>query len=347
MSYTTKVLHIDKDTFQEFEKASILQDLLIKGVVRPRVANPQYLLILKDTEFIVVDKQGNVVLRKTVGYTIDWGAINNDGKVAIISGADLYVYDINGNELYHTTFSANISPKLILGSKYLWLAINTSPVTVYVYDLTDFSYTSFTVTASSATSTVFSINELGDEAIIFTGDPSDYTLILRTADISGVIKEVDTGIKCIPLFSYFRPDLAGALVGGRVYASSWYGRVFLVNHNLDFNNFYTVTWTGDNYVYFVADINLAKALIFQTNTKTIRKYTLDLNTMSATEADTFELVENPENVGNIDNNGDMTPDGAFALITTSDILIINWETKEIVKTIAKSFANKPIKMIVA
>ena len=349
MSYTTRVLHVDKDTFQEFEKLSIIQDLLLKGIERPLQNNPKYLLILKDTEFIIVDKQGNLVLRKSVSYTIDWGVINNNGIVAIKEGSTLHVYDINGDEIYSTTFSAIIMPKMYIGLRYLWLAIKSSPDTFYIYDLNDFSYTSFQKDVFGEQGYAIVPNEDADIVIFAYRDASNVTHFAR-ATPSGIEADVQPGVNYKVFKAWGRPDgLAGLFDISEDAGGTAYRRIYLVNRDLDYTLILSKTFgTYSASYYFVADVNLEKALIFNNQETTLSKYTFDLNTMTYELVDTFNLTETPEDVGTLKHNGDMTPDGKYAIITTSGkILIIDWETKEIVKTIPKAFTGAPIKILVA
>jgi len=345
MSYVTKVLHIDKDTLQEFEKASITQDSLITLMFRSWSRNPQYLLLIKPNEFIIVDKQGNIVLRKTVGYTIESGAINDDGKVALKSGANLYIYDKNGNELYHTTFSAGINAWLQIRQRYLWLIIATSPPTVYIYDLNDFTYTSFTVDAYSAEFVRLFPNEYGDMALgaRWVSSPACYLL---KADLNGIVDESSSISSNAVQRVTCTPNLASCMISfSRTVGSTNYYEVGWFLNNLNFKSLYSGSNTGHS--YFVHDLNITKALIFRNNSLTVEKWELDPETFTATKVDTFNLSENPETVSVDFGNGDMTPDGKYAVITTSKILIIDYDTKEVVKEIPKAFTKVPVRILVA
>jgi len=348
MSYTTKVLWIDKDTFSETEKASWTQDLLLKHIERPWQNNPQYLLILKDNEFIIVDKQGNLILRKTVGYTIENGVINNNGVVAIKEGQNLHVYDINGDEIYTTTFSATVMPKMYIGLRYLWLAIESSPETFYIYDLSDFSYTSFQKDVFAEQGYALVLNEDGDVAIFAYIDGSLNTHFAR-ATPSDIEADVTVAYEYKTWKAWGRPDgIAGLFNLTREAGGTSYNTYYLVNRDLDYVKILEKTW-GEYSIgfYAIADVNLERALIFNEKETAVSKYTFDLNTMTYELVDTFNLTETPEDVGIYFNNGDMTPDGKYAIITVpGSILIIDWETKEIVKTIPKAFVGAPIKALV-
>ena len=346
MSYTTKVLWIDKETFTETEKASWTQDLLLKGIERPYTTNPQYLLILKDNEFMIVDKQGNLVLRKPVDYTIQWGHINDDGKVAIITDYDLYVYDKNGNLLYNTTFANLLGKWIRIAKKYLWLCVGTSPPSIYVYNLSDFSYSSFSINARTHGVIRFQLDEDGENALGVYDDSNIYIHFFR-ANTEGIEIEKSTSINRTSWNLRGRPDLVGfVVVLARSSGGTLYNNVVFVNGSLDHVVAFSYSTSNtSNRVYVVGDLNLEKGLIYMKVSPTVRKWTFDWNTMTYTEVDTFNLEENPEDAGVTNDGGDMTPDGKYAVLTTSDILVIDWETKQIVKTIPKAFSGAPVRIL--
>jgi len=342
MSYTTKILWIDKNTLDETLLNSFTEDYLIKQMAKPIAQDPKYLLLLKDNEFIVIDKQGNIKLRKALDYTPDGGAINNNGIVAIVSGAVLHVYDINGDEILSKTFTDTLSKYLRIGNNYLWVRTYLANTTIYVYNLSDLSYTSFSLSLSNDWNIDFKCNENGDEVIGGYGG-SDEKVHLFTADPSGIVKDVNTGYGSASTFVLNRPDNAGALI---LRSHSTLRQLWLVNHNLD----YVTVWSKDYGVYgarvgAVIDINLTKGIIFSNQESIIYKYTFDLNAMTYEQVDTLDLVDTPEQPDAYISYGDMTPDGKYAVIPASDIKIIDYESLAVVKTIPKSFVNTPIRIL--
>jgi len=344
MSYTTKALHIDKDTLQEFEKNSWTQDYLIKQMARPIAQDPKYLLLLKDNEFIVIDKQGSIKLRKALDYTPDGGAINNNGIVAIVSGAELHVYDINGDEILSRTFTQTLHKFPRIGNNYLWVHTFTYPTTFYVYNLSDLSYTTFTLSLYREWSLGFWCNEAGDEIIGGYGDTNN-VIHLFIADPSGIVKDVNTGAKGTTPGIYNRHDNAGALIY-REYDTL--RQIWLVNHDLD----RVTVWSKDYGIIAakvgaVIDLNLMKGIIVSNQESVIYKYTFSLDTMTYEQVDTLDLVDTPEQKDAYYGCGDMTPDGKYAVIPASNIKIIDYDSLAVVKTIPKSFVNTPIRIIVA
>jgi len=344
MSYTTKALHIDKDTLQEFEKNSWTQDYLIKQMARPIAQDPKYLLLLKDNEFIVIDKQGNIVLRKPITYIPDGGAINNNGVVAIVSGADLHVYNINGDEILSRTFADNLHSLIAIGNRYLWIRTNTTTTTFYIYDLNDLSYVTFTINISYPWMAGYSCNELGDELMGGYGDVNEF-VHLFLADPTGIVKDVNTEIKGAIMQVVNRPDNVGALML-RADANDRYW--WLVNHNLEYTTVWSRTYTVSGVkTSAIIDLNLTKGIIFNNNESVIYKFIFDLATMTYQQIDTLDLVDIPEIAHNHSPFGDMTPDGKYAVIPASNIKIIDYESLAVVKTIPKSFVNTPIRVLVA
>mgnify|MGYP000321244296 CR=1 FL=1 len=346
MSYTTKVLWIDRNTFSETEKASWTQDLLLKRIRRPISANPKYLLILKDDRFIVVDKSGSVILDKSVTYGIGEGAINNDGKVAIRSGADLYVYDIDGNELFHTTFANNLDRPIHIGLQYLYVRTYTKPTTVYIYDLDTFGYTSFSVNPYDPYFFNLIINDIGDKFMGIYSDDASKLHIFR-GDTSGLTKDVNTDRKASIRLMVGRPDLLGALVVGTYQpVTTYYCDIILVNFNLDWKVIDTESASSLIVACPLIDANLTRMLLLNNLNSTVKRFTIDLNSFTATYLDSFDIIDKPEHCSDIYPWGDMTPDGKFAIVPATKIKIIDFDEKSVVKEIPKAFSGKPIKVLV-
>jgi len=341
MSYTTKILAINKDTFEETLLNSIAQDNLIKWMDRPNAQDPKYLLLLKDNRIIIIDKNGNIVLDKIVDYTINQGSINNNGMVAVKSGAELYVYDVEGNLVYHETYGSNIAGSPLIGTNYLWVKLEGGTQTVYIYDLSDFTYKTFQK-GTAYNSLTLAINETGEIAFggYWTLGPVGY---LFKAFSDGSVVDASTTFGYAIYNIHTNPLGAGGLLrlskGGPQYA------YVLFNSNLETATLKTGTETED--IDLVHDINLSVALFFNKASANVDRWSLNIETLTGEHTGTLTLPHALDEISRYKRMGDMTPDGKFAVIPSTEIFLIDVENLIVAKTINKAFSNVPVRMIVS
>jgi len=341
MSYTTKILAINKDTFEETLLNSITQDNLIKRMSRPNAQDPKYLLLLKDNRIIIIDKNGNIVLDKTVDYTIDAGSINNNGMVAVKSGAELYVYDIGGNLVYHETYESNIAKPPLIGTNYLWVWLWGETQTVYIYDLSDFTYKTFQK-STTYNSLLLDINETGEIAFggYWTTGPTTHYF---KAFSDGTVVDASTTFDYAIYNIHTNPLGTGALL--RLSKSGPKYRYVLVNTNLDYATIDSGSETEE--IDLVHDINFIVALFFNKVSSNVKKFTLDIENLTGEHVGTITLPHSLDEISRYSKMGDMTPDGKFAVIPSTEIFLIDVENLSVVKTINKAFSGVPVRMIVS
>jgi len=341
---TSKLINIEDWSEQDVESWS--QEVGLKGMERPNAVNPQYLLLIKDNEVILLDKYGNRVLTLTTEYTIDWAVVNNNGDIAVKSGADLYVYDKAGSLLYSTTFANNIVD-LAIGNDYLWVILKTDPLTIYVYSLADFTYSSYSQDVYSAGNGSIQCTEDGKKAWLHYRTDRNF-MALFDADTGKVNEVAITSVIYTYLKPWCRPDgLIAITTAYRVSEGTYYRHVFAVRNDMTKVTIFSATSSSLIRVYVSVDINGEKILLYESGSTTLKKYTLNIDTMTVTEGDSFGIAEAVEDCGeDTTRNGDSTPDGKYRLVTsTNTMFIIDYDLMSVKKQYSKSFTGKQTRML--
>lgn len=348
MSYTITPKLINVEDWSEQDVNPWSQDVAIKNIWRPNAVNPQYLLIVKENEFIVIDKYGNKVLEKSVDYTISYARINNNGEVIVASGAEIHVYSLDGSELFTASF-ANEIWKVVIGNEYFWVIEKTNPTVVYCYRISDFSYVSFSYSLQGLGNIDLECSEDGYKAIAVINDsaPDVYAKFLSFDGELKSFKVASTRQVTRDLMR-IRPDATLGIVACGV-----------TTGGTDYQNIYVVRIDGaykvidsrtvpDHVGYQMAiDINCEKMFFAVGNTNTVYKKLIDIDNLEITDAGSFTITENVESSGWISSRfGDMTPDGNYLLVhSAGKIFIAEWATGTVKKEIVKSISNARISMI--
>jgi len=348
MSYTVTPKLINIEDWSEQDVNPWSQDVAIKDIWRPNAINPQYLLITKESEFIIIDKYGNKVLEKTVDYTLEEARINNNGQVITKSGATIHVYDKDGTEVYTTTF-ANTVKKVVIGNDYFWVLLNTDPAQIYCYSLSDFSVKSFSYDVYN---TAFSDIECGEDGYkaVFAGGNSEPKLLVIFLSFDGEIKSI-----VIPIMrgaakncTRCRPDASLAIiVGGITTGGTDYQSIYVVRSDGAYKQIDNRSLADHKGYQIAIDVNCTKMFFAVGESNTINKRLIDIDTLEVTDAGSFSVSETLESSGWFTSRfGDMTPDGNYILVhSTGSIYIIDWASNVVKKTLTKTVANARISMI--
>jgi len=335
MSYTVTPKLINIEDWSEQDVNPWTQDTAKDKIARPNAVNPEYLLIYTSSEVIILDKYGNKVLQKTFDYTINEARINNNGDFIIRSGDTVYIYDINGNLLYQNTYATTIN-KVDIGLNYAWVSLLNDPRDIYVINLSDFSYTNFTVDLTGNFNYPVRCSETGERAVITSGDTSNPAyVIFMTKD--GIEKSVSLGVNGYPTTLKLRPD--GVIAFTDPVQSNGPVRVFAVRNDG------AKAQLGSISVYkhaaIAVSVNGDKIAFIGANQTTIYKRLLDIDMMEVSDAGTITLPEAIDSVVSPDTCLDMTPDGKYIIAPSgSKIRIIDWGTNTVKKEITKSITYK-------
>ena len=331
MSYTVTAKLINVEDWSEQDVESWSQETAKDKIVKPNAVDPKYLLIYTSSEVIILDKYGNVVLQKTFEFTINSARINNNGDFIIASGDTVYIYDINGNLLYRNTYSTTIC-EVAIGLNYAWVALMNNPRDIYVINLSDFSYTNFTVDLYYNKYYPFLCSEDGERAVVTRGSATREAYVIFMT-VNGVERMVELDVYGTPKTLKARPDCVIAFTDP-VYGDAPV-RVFAVKNdgakaqlgsiNIDRHAAIAVSVNGDRIAFIVEG---------QT---TIYKKLLNIDTMEVSDAGSVSLPEAIDSVMSPFSALDMTPDGKYIIAPSgSKIRIIDWDTGTVKKEIDKS-----------
>jgi len=348
VSYTITSKLINVEDWSEQNVESWSQDVAIKNIWRPNAVNPQYLLIVKENEFIVIDKYGNKVLEKSVDYTISYARINNNGEVIVASGAEIHVYSLDGSELFTASF-ANEVYKVVIGNEYFWVIEKTNPSTIYCYKMSDFSYTSFSYSLQSSGLIDLECSEDGYKAIatITTSAPDVYVKVLSFDGELNSFKIASTRAVTRDTMR-IRPDATlGIVACGVTSGGTDYQNIYVVRSDGAYKAIDSRTVPDHTGYQMAIDVNCEKMFFAVGETDTIYKRLIDIDTLEITDAGSFTITENVESSGWISSRfGDMTPDGNYILVhSAGKIFIIEWATQIVKKEIVKSLSGARISML--
>ena len=335
MSYTitSKLINIEDWSEQDVESWS--QDTAKDKIVKPNAVDPKYLLIYTSSEVIILDKYGNVVLQKTFEFTIDSARINNNGDFIIKSGDTVYIYDISGNLLYQNTYPTTIC-EVSIGLNYAWVALRNDPRDIYVINLSDFSYTNFTVDLYSNAYYPLICSEDGERAVMTDGATSATAYVIFMSK-DGVEKTVSLGVNGYATTLKARPDCVIAFTDP--VQSNGPVRVFAVRNDG------AKAQLGSISVYkhaaIAVSVNGDKIAFIVEGQTTIYKKLLDIDTMEVSDAGSLNLPEAIDSITAPFTALDMTVDGKYIIAPSgSKIRIIDWGSNTVKKEITKSITYK-------
>jgi len=342
MSYTITAKMINVEDFSEQDVNQWAQDVGLLKVVRPNAVNPQYLLLLKSNEVIILDRYGNKRLEMTLDYTAIHCAINNNGEFAISSDYDVYLYNSDGSLRTILSFGNKVQ-EIYLGTDYLTVLLQTSPAQLYIYKLSDLSYSNFSFSVNSAGACHHTIDEDGDHVwIIRTSGGNCYIALIKQLSQqfdknTGKSSDWVDAIRC-------RPD--GIIAVGESHDS---GRIDIIAVRNDgvLANILSYSVSSPYATNISFDINATKIMVIKKGSATLRKLSLNVDIMSLSEVTNITLTENAE-AGGLDVGGcnDATPDGKYHLIQLqTKCVIVDYDDMSIKKEITKSTVDVPLRML--
>jgi len=327
MSYTIKPKLININDWSDQDVNPWTQSLNFKWAIRPWAEDPKYLLIVKDNEFIIIDKYGNKVLEKSVDYTIENAHINNNGDVITKSGANVKIYDITGEEIYSITMTDNVKG-VCIGKNYAWWTV--ADVTVRCLDLSTFIYQTFSVPVNANWGGVH-CSENGDICTVHGRiSSSPYTGKVAFYDPSGKIAEINIVDSADNYVGVLKPDGTVAVSRYIKFYNGARGIALVRNDGSKATLSFVSSGSGSPRV--VASLNLDRIVVWESSYSKFWKILADIDAMKLTLQEEVVTDAPPEKYVVTD----MSPDGKYFAYPLSDkLLIYDFDTNLVKKEIPK------------